>query len=135
MVHEMVFGTRYHMIADVLRERIMTGVYLPGSLLPSELSLSFEFGYGRDTVRDALDVLRAEGLVVKERGRRATVAPITERSAVALLAGSTVGARMPRRTELPGLACRAETPLLVQTKPDGTVLLHPADQVLFTVAT
>lgn len=135
MVHEMVFGTRYHMIADVLRDRILTGVYPPGSLLPSESDLSFDFGYSRDTVRDALDVLRAEGLVVKERGRRAMVAAIAERSALTLPAGSTVGARMPRRTELADLACRAETPLLVQTRPDGTVLLHPADKVLFTAAT
>jgi GntR family transcriptional regulator len=127
-------GTRYHWIADVLRERILTGVYPPGSLLPSESHLSFDFERSRDTVRDALDVLRTEGLVVKERGRRAMVAPIAERTAVALAAGSSVTARMPLRTELLGLGCRAETPLLVQTRPSGAVVLHPADRVQFIVA-
>ncbi|MEV6923955.1 winged helix-turn-helix domain-containing protein [Dactylosporangium sp. NPDC051485] len=135
MRFDITSGTRYHLIADAIREQILASIYPPGSLLPSEESLSFDFGHSRDTVRDALDVLRAEGLVVKERGRRAMVAPVAERTAVALAAGSSVTARMPLRTELLELGCRAQTPLLVQTRPGGTVVLHPADRVQLVVTT
>jgi DNA-binding GntR family transcriptional regulator len=127
-------GTQYQWIADVLREQILTGAYRPGSLLPSESRLSFDFERSRDTVRDALDVLRNEGLVVKERGRRAMVAPLAERTTVTLAAGSIVTARMPLRTELLELGCRAQTPLLVQARPSGAVAVHPADRVQFVVA-
>jgi DNA-binding FadR family transcriptional regulator len=133
MVFDVTFSSRYHVIADILRERIMTGAYPSGSLLPSELSLSFDFGHSRDTVRDALDVLRTEGLVIKERGRRAVVAPVVERAAVTLAVGSTVTARMPLRPELAKLGCRAETPVLVVTQPCGAAVLLPADRVLLTV--
>jgi GntR family transcriptional regulator len=130
MAIRVLLGTKYHVIADVLRERITVGVYPPGVLLPSELSLSFDFGCSRDTVRDALDVLRTEGLVVKARGRRAVVAPIAERTTVMVTPGSTVTARMPLRPELTNLGCRAEIPLFVVTHPDGAVAIHPADRVL-----
>lgn len=42
-------------IANVLRTRITSGVYVRGSLLPSILKLADEFGVTSTTVRKALD--------------------------------------------------------------------------------
>ncbi len=59
---------RYREIAEQLRVRIDGGRYAAGRLLPSESELSTEFDASRVTVRKALEVLRAEGLVDARQG-------------------------------------------------------------------
>lgn len=59
---------RYRQIAHELRERVRTGVYGPGRLLPSEADLGAEFDASRVTVRRALELLRDEGLVDARQG-------------------------------------------------------------------
>ncbi|MGZ4484755.1 MAG: GntR family transcriptional regulator [Nocardioidaceae bacterium] len=49
-------------VADVLRRQVLYGLF-PTGVLPSEPSLVDEFGVSRNTVREALGLLRAEGLV------------------------------------------------------------------------
>lgn len=70
----------YLQLATVLRDRIRTREwYTP--LLPPEQELAVEFSVGRDTVRDALAVLRGEGLIEARRGFRACVrVPETHRT-------------------------------------------------------
>lgn len=63
-----VRSIRYHEIADALRQRIRSGGFSAGRLLPSESALSQEFGVSRVTVRRALDVLRDEGMVNAHQG-------------------------------------------------------------------
>lgn len=58
----------YREIADSLRRSIESGDYGDGRLLPSEASLGASFGASRVTVRKALEVLRAEGLVASRQG-------------------------------------------------------------------
>ncbi|MER6753281.1 GntR family transcriptional regulator [Micromonospora echinofusca] len=60
---------RYHVIADELRERIESGVIPPGALLPPESVLTAEFRASRGTIRQALAVLRKNGLATTEHGR------------------------------------------------------------------
>jgi GntR family transcriptional regulator len=60
-------------IEDELRARIASGLLRPGTTLPSEASLSAEFGVPRGTVRRALAALRDDGLVAGGPGRRAVV--------------------------------------------------------------
>lgn len=60
---------RYRVIADELRRRIQAGAIPPGALLPAESALIAEFQVSRGTVRQAIDALRAEALVVTEHGR------------------------------------------------------------------
>ncbi|WFE64589.1 GntR family transcriptional regulator [Micromonospora sp. WMMD714] len=62
-------------MADELRRRITEGAIPPGSLLPSESTLMAEFSVARGTVREALALLRAEGLTVAEKGRGTYVRP------------------------------------------------------------
>lgn len=60
---------RYRAIADELRRRILAGAIPPGALLPAESALITEFRVSRGTVRQAIDLLRAEALVITEHGR------------------------------------------------------------------
>ncbi len=55
-------------LADLLREQINSGARAQGSQLPSEREFETDFGVSRTVVRDALDTLVLEGLVVKRKG-------------------------------------------------------------------
>lgn len=59
---------RYHQIAAELRERVESGRFGAGRVLPSEAELSGEFGVSRVTIRKALEMLREEGLVDARQG-------------------------------------------------------------------
>ncbi|MFF7856830.1 GntR family transcriptional regulator [Streptomyces sp. NPDC007904] len=50
-------------IADILRERIRTGVLRAGDRLPTQAELAEEFGVERGTVRQALRALQEDGLL------------------------------------------------------------------------
>jgi len=64
---------RARQIADLLRRQIIHGGY-PGGQLPLESALAREFDTSRNTVRQALDLLREEGLVERCPGVGTTVA-------------------------------------------------------------
>ncbi len=53
----------YLQVAEQMREAILEGELPPGEPLPTERELSAQFGVSRPTVREALRVLQAEGLV------------------------------------------------------------------------
>ena len=55
-------------VNEVLRERIRTGVYLPGARLPSESDLADEFDVSRATIRTVLASMAAEGLILRKQG-------------------------------------------------------------------
>ena len=59
----------YIQLADILREMINSGELEPRSPVPSESYLQQEQGVARGTVRQAMRVLRDEGLVVTIGGR------------------------------------------------------------------
>ncbi|OBF03545.1 GntR family transcriptional regulator [Mycobacterium sp. 852002-10029_SCH5224772] len=54
-------ANRARRVADVLRQQIHAGTYPDG--LPAELELAAEFSVSRNTVREALAVLKHEGLI------------------------------------------------------------------------
>ena len=64
---------RYERIADELRDEILAGVHPVGSQLPSEAELAERHGAARGTVRQAVAVLVAEGLVGSRQGARRIV--------------------------------------------------------------
>lgn len=59
-------------VRDVLRAQILDGVFgglaAPRPLLPPESSLAAEWGVSRNAIREALDLLRAEGLITRVQG-------------------------------------------------------------------
>ncbi|MGH8918994.1 MAG: winged helix-turn-helix domain-containing protein, partial [Actinomycetes bacterium] len=65
-------GTSYRELAAVLRGAIQRGEYQPGDTLPKQPDLANEHGVNVNTVRMAVSVLEAEGLVTPIR-RRGTV--------------------------------------------------------------
>jgi len=58
----------YRQLADILMEAIHGGDYPPGSRIPSEPQLAREYGIGRPTVRQAIDVLVRKGMLERRRG-------------------------------------------------------------------
>ena len=57
-------------LAGVLRRRILGGTLAPGSALPAERELINQTGLSRGSVREALRILEAEGLVITRPGRQ-----------------------------------------------------------------
>ncbi len=55
-------------VLEILREQIASGAYAPDGRLPSETELAEEFDVSRATVRSALALLSAEGLVKRRHG-------------------------------------------------------------------
>ena len=62
------FRPLYAQVQDLLIERLASGHWRPGELLPAEPRLAAEFGVSQGTVRKALDRLaeRNESLVLAE---------------------------------------------------------------------
>ncbi|MEU9420908.1 GntR family transcriptional regulator [Streptomyces sp. NPDC048272] len=61
---------KYQRIAEALRQELDRTAHTPGARLPSERSLAARYQVNRQTIRAALQHLRAEGLIVT--GRRGT---------------------------------------------------------------
>jgi DNA-binding GntR family transcriptional regulator len=63
----------YRQIQASLKEKITSGVYEEGGLLPSENDLCTEFNATRMTVRQALNELVREGYITRQHGKGSTV--------------------------------------------------------------
>lgn len=65
----------YDVVARNLKDDIVSGVYPVGAQLPTESALGKRFAVSRHTVRDALRMLRDEGLVASRQGAGTVVVP------------------------------------------------------------
>ncbi|MGL4566213.1 MAG: GntR family transcriptional regulator, partial [Halioglobus sp.] len=65
----------YLQVATALRDEIVSGVHAVGSLLPTEDQLCKRFSVSRYTVREALRLLREDGLVSSRKGAGTAVIP------------------------------------------------------------
>ncbi|TDC60873.1 GntR family transcriptional regulator [Actinomadura sp. GC306] len=68
-------GIGYKELADVLRDAVLRGDYPPGSTLPKQETIAQEHEVNIKTVRQAVRVLEAEGLVTPVRRRGTVVRP------------------------------------------------------------
>jgi GntR family transcriptional regulator len=59
----------YAQVRDQLIERIRSGVWKPGQLIPNEFEIAAEFGVSQGTARKAIEELAAERLVLRRQGR------------------------------------------------------------------
>jgi GntR family transcriptional regulator len=64
----------YIQVASVMRRRIETNQWLPGQKISTLVELEREFEVARVTIRQAIDVLRQEGLLRSQQGRGTFVA-------------------------------------------------------------
>ncbi|MFZ3558939.1 MULTISPECIES: winged helix-turn-helix domain-containing protein [unclassified Streptomyces] len=90
-------------IADTLRKRIVGGDLRPGERLPTQAALAREFGVERGTVRNALQLLRIDGLLTNlGKGSPPTVSrPRQQPSLGAQTARSILGPRLVAAFEAP----------------------------------
>jgi DNA-binding GntR family transcriptional regulator len=92
-------------VADGLRTAILTGEYPPGSELKQE-SLAESFGVSRIPVREALQMLERDGLVVVKPNRRVVVAELSDQDVLdhyavrALIEGEAAARAAVARTDL-----------------------------------
>ncbi|MDR2197935.1 MAG: GntR family transcriptional regulator [Deltaproteobacteria bacterium] len=77
----------YQRMADLIRSRIMEGVYKAGGRIPSENSLSKSSGLSPLTVRKALRILVDEGLLERFTGKGTYVTELSYRKALFSLTG------------------------------------------------
>lgn len=59
----------YAQVRERLMERIRSGQWKPGQLIPNEFEIADEFEVSQGTARKAISELAAEGLVVRRQGR------------------------------------------------------------------
>jgi GntR family transcriptional regulator len=83
----------YRDIAAQLRQDIERGTYAPGESIPTEPALAGRYGVSRGTVRRALLVLKADGLLRSASKRGTYVTPAPVRLPVARYAAVTDPAR------------------------------------------
>ncbi|MBU0476259.1 MAG: FadR family transcriptional regulator [Bacteroidetes bacterium] len=69
-------------IVKQVEEAILSRKFLPGDKLPTESELGTQFGVSRTSVREAIQILSARGLISVEKGRGIFVNKITSKSVV-----------------------------------------------------
>ncbi|MER5332373.1 winged helix-turn-helix domain-containing protein [Micromonospora sp. NPDC002717] len=119
----------FRQLADLLRDRITSGDLAPGASLPSELRLAQEYGLSRTSVRQAVALLRSEGLVIVEPPRGTFVRAVEPTETVTLLKGDTATARMPTPAERRELEMGEGIPVIVIFRADGSRELYSADRI------
>jgi DNA-binding GntR family transcriptional regulator len=67
-VYDKARVSKYPIIKQTLKSRLLTGLYRPGQAIPSETQLAKEFTVSRMTARRALDELEREGLIYRVQG-------------------------------------------------------------------
>lgn len=127
-------GPLYEHVANLIRQDIVGGRVAHDMALPSEAVLSQAYGVSRSTVRDALQVLRHEGLVTVRHGVEARVRAATEHHPVTLRPGDEAIARMPSPAERRRLNLDEGIPVIEIRNGDGVRELHAASEVALQVA-
>ena len=104
----------YLQVAEQMREAILAGTLAHGEQLPTERALCVQFGVSRASIREALRVLQAEGLLsgrTRTAPHRTTVSRASNDSLSAALA-QTVRLRNVGLSDLVDLRCALETTTL-----------------------
>lgn len=116
---------RYEEVAADLRQRIDGGEWEPGDTLPTTAELMEHYGYSKETVRQAVDVLAKEGRVrvIKRKGTVVQDRSIGRRR----IPRSTSVMRDPRRGYIFPAASRADEPWEVHGQPKRMFAPIPAD--------
>lgn len=114
----------YRQAADILRDRVTGGRYLPGERLPAETILATEFGVRIEVFRRAVALLRTEGLLdYGPPGRRKRVRQQPARKRLTLRPDTEVTIRMPAPDERDAFNVADGVPVFVV----GTTI-YPGDR-------
>lgn len=122
----------YKQLIDLVRGQIERGELAPDQRLPTEQDYVQRFGISRDSVRRAMVMLRADGLIVTTaRGSR--VRPEHEMDEVSVQAVARVTSRMPTVEERRRFGLRDGVPVLVVERDGRDVEVLPADRTALVV--
>jgi GntR family transcriptional regulator len=66
---------KYYQLANILREKILAGEFLPMDAIPSERQLEEQYNLSRPTIRQAIDLLERQGYLYRVHGRGTFVSP------------------------------------------------------------
>jgi DNA-binding GntR family transcriptional regulator len=80
---------QYRRLYETLHRHILSGVFEEGSLLPSENELCTVHGLTRPTVRQALDSLVRDGLILKRQGKGSIVRKPPQSIGILSIEGTT----------------------------------------------
>ena len=89
----------YHQLAELLLDKIQSGMYRPGDQIPSENQLAEKYGIGRPTVRQAVDCLVRKNFLYRKRGSGTYVSEPPEKIDLFSLGGTIASFR--KSTQLP----------------------------------
>ncbi|MEU1736392.1 GntR family transcriptional regulator [Streptosporangium sp. NPDC020145] len=123
----------YRQIADDLRQQIAKKTLSPGQRLAAEADLAHKYGVGVDTVRDALALLRTEGVVRTVRGEGSYIREQAERVVLTVEGPALISARMPSADEKESLDMPEGVPVLVLEIGEETRIL-PAHETKIEVS-
>ncbi len=70
---------KYKTVAEELRSRILSGIYPPDSLMPTEHALCEEFNCSRQTIRAALQCLIDDNMILRRQGSGSRVLDVQDR--------------------------------------------------------
>ncbi|TDD34966.1 GntR family transcriptional regulator [Actinomadura sp. KC06] len=120
-------------VADDLRARIRDGEFRPGQVLPAEHHLTEWFHVSRATVREALTILRGEGLIQTIPRVGIRVLPECDKTTVPVAAGAEVTARMPSEAGRREYQLPLGVPVMVVTHPTGQSRYCRPDRIMVVV--
>ncbi|MEV4288895.1 GntR family transcriptional regulator [Nonomuraea bangladeshensis] len=118
----------HRQLADIIRTDIASGRLKPGQALPSETRLMQQYELGRVAVRQALGVLRGEGLIVTVKREGSHVRPQLPVERVVIEGEAEVSARMPSPEERKELDIPEGVPVFVIKQPRKRERVLAADR-------
>ncbi|MEV0968539.1 GntR family transcriptional regulator [Microtetraspora glauca] len=122
----------YLQLAHGLREMIRAGELAPGTVFPGEHEMATQYGVGREAVRKALGVLRAEGLVATKKGEGSQVRVQPERETLAIDSKTRVWFRQTTPEERITMGLDEGVGLVVVETEGVAPRLLPSDEVIIT---
>nr|WP_169806324.1 winged helix-turn-helix domain-containing protein [Herbidospora sakaeratensis] len=118
----------YRQLASIIRDQIATGRLRPGDKLLTQDTYVYEYGIGVDAVRDALAILRSEGLIDTTRQGSVVRRP-PQRADVTLGPGMRAIVRMPTERERHDIGLPEGVPVVVFEKPGGEMEVLAGDRI------
>ncbi|MER7213253.1 GntR family transcriptional regulator [Streptosporangium sp. NPDC000239] len=123
----------YRQLARLIKAAIDAGEYAPGQRLPSEERLGQIYGLGRNSVRDALRVLKHEGAIRTVVGAGSYVRGPGEVSMVEISTGVVVTTRIPTEAERRAMGLDEGVPVFVIERPGEEPEVLPGDRTSLIV--
>jgi DNA-binding FadR family transcriptional regulator len=121
----------WRQLADALRDQIVSGELAPGARLPSEETMTQQYGIARNTVRKAISTLRAEGLLDVDPPHPTRVRVRPDEVVVDVRKG-TVRTRMPTPAERREHGIAEGVPILLVDH-DGTTTVYAGDRTALRI--